>query len=139
LLVNGSQRIRILIADHQEATRQALRMLLQEEPGLIVSGDAADSEELLAKVEVIQPDTVLLDWELPGEPVKALLSTLRAPDGQLRVIVLSGRPELEEAALAAGADAFASKINPPKELVAAIYALQQDGPGVHQTSRHDNP
>jgi DNA-binding NarL/FixJ family response regulator len=112
-------------------------MLLQEEPGLIVSGDAADSEELLANVAVIQPDTVLLDWELPGEPVKVLLSTLRAQDGQLRVIVLSGRPELKAAALAAGADAFASKINPPKELVAAIFALEQDGLGVRQAPRHD--
>jgi DNA-binding NarL/FixJ family response regulator len=38
----------------------------------------------------------------------------------LGIIVLSGRPEASRAALAAGADAFVSKGNPPEHLLSAI-------------------
>ena len=40
--------MRILIADDQVRVRQALRVLLTQQPGVRVIGEAADGEELLA-------------------------------------------------------------------------------------------
>ena len=61
-----------------------------------------------------------------------LLPALRQACPALSVIVLSGRPEAEDAALAAGADAFISKADPPEQLLAAIadcWRRRQAGPG----------
>ena len=110
----------ILIADDQLQVRRALRLLLEQEPGAEVVGEAAEASDLLAQVTAGCPDLVLLDWWLPGMAAEDLLIALRQTCTELAVIVLSGQPEAEENALAAGADAFVSKADPPEQLLAAI-------------------
>jgi DNA-binding NarL/FixJ family response regulator len=120
--------MQILLADDQAKVRSALRLLLEQEPGLSVVGEAAEAEELLAQVETTCPDLVLLDWELPGlratnrvtNPERCLLSALRARCPRMWVIALSGRPEARQAALAAGVGAFVSKGDSPERLLAAL-------------------
>lgn len=116
--------MRILIADRQMATRSALGMLLGEEPSFKVVGEAADGRELLTQLDVTCPDLVLLEWELPGGPAVGLLDILQGHHSRPCVMVISGRPELKQAALAAGADVFVSKGDPPKQLVDAIHAIR---------------
>ena len=116
-------KMRLLITGGQAPTRSALRLFLQEDRGFQVVGEAADSEELLAEIRSKHPNDVLLEWELPGQPTMDLLPTLRSLNSRLFVIVLSGRPELEEAARAAGADLFFSLGEPPKRLLAALQAI----------------
>ena len=112
--------MRILLADDQPRIRFALRVLLERQPGLKVVGEAGDAEGLLTQAEATYPDLVLLGWELPGLAAVGSLPTLRKIRPDLYVIALSGRPEARRAALAAGADAFISKIDPPERLLAAI-------------------
>ena len=83
-------------------------------------GSAVDSTGLLDWVKVACPDLILLDWELPGLPGGALLQLLHDFCPRLQVIALSGRPEARQAALDAGADAFASKGEPPERLLAVV-------------------
>lgn len=112
--------LRIVIADREATTRLALRMLLNEEPGLLVVGQAGDGQELMDSVRDTRPDLVLLDWDLPGPPVETLLSDLQSLDGQPAVIVLGARQELRNHTLAAGADGFVHQGHPPSHLLAAI-------------------
>jgi DNA-binding NarL/FixJ family response regulator len=120
--------MRVLLADDQSQVRSALRLLLEQEPELSIVGEVATAGELLTQIEETCPDVVLLDWELPGlrtaEPSissgQSLLSALRTFCPHLLVIALSGRPEACQAALAAGADAFVSKGDPPERLLAAV-------------------
>ena len=116
--------MRILIADPQIPVRSALKMMLAQEPDFVVVAEASDSHELLAQIEVTHPNLVLLDWELPGQPIKTVLSALHALDPQPRVIVLCGRSEAQQPALSAGADAFVSKTDPPSRLLTAIRVIQ---------------
>jgi DNA-binding NarL/FixJ family response regulator len=115
--------IRLLITGGQAPTRSALRLFLHEGRGFQVVGEAADSEELLAEVRSKRPNVVLLEWELPGQPTIDFLPRLRGVNSRLWVIVFSGRPELEEAARAAGADHFLSLGEPPMRLAAALQAI----------------
>ena len=69
--------MRILIADDQVRVRQALRVLLAQQPGLRVIGEAADGAELLAQVGVKAADLALVDWELPGLAEAGGLPALR--------------------------------------------------------------
>ena len=112
--------MRILLADDQPKVRFALRVLLEQQPRLEIAGEAVDGEHLLAQVEATCPDLVLLGWELPGLAAVGALPALRRRCPDLRVIALSGLPEACRAALAAGADAFVSKAEPPERLLAAI-------------------
>jgi DNA-binding NarL/FixJ family response regulator len=113
--------MRILLADAQAKVRFALRVLLERQPGFEVVGEVASVEELLARTAALCPDVVLLDWNVAGPVAAGLVLALRCDCPHLGVIVLSGRPEARAAALAAGADAFVSKGNPPEHLMAAIH------------------
>ena len=114
------RHMRVLLADDQSKVRSALRLLLEQQPGTQVLGEAVDTTGLLDWVTVTCPDVVLLDWELPGLGVDRLLPTLRELCPCLKVIALSGRPEARQAALDAGVDAFVSKGDPPERLLAAV-------------------
>jgi DNA-binding NarL/FixJ family response regulator len=115
--------MRVFLADDQAKVRSALRLLLEQEPGLSVVGEAAKAEDLLAQVQTTLPDLVLLDWELPGLGSADLLSVLNSLGCHLKVIALSGHLDAREEALVAGADAFVSKGEPPEQLLAALHAL----------------
>ena len=112
--------MRVLLADDQAKVRSALRLLLEQEPGLSVVGEATEAEELLAQVGSGHPELVLLDLELPGLQAPDMLPALRALCPCLKVIALSGRPDARQAALDAGADAFVSKGDPPERLLEAV-------------------
>jgi DNA-binding NarL/FixJ family response regulator len=111
---------RILIADDRPQVRSALRLLLMRQPGLTVVGEADDTEQALELATGQRPDLVLLDWELPAQGGAATLAELRRVRPGMAVIALSGRPEARRAALAAGADAFVSKGEPPEYLMASV-------------------
>jgi DNA-binding NarL/FixJ family response regulator len=117
--------MRILLADNQAKVRFALRVLLERQPGLKVVGEATSAEELLAHPGLLGLDLILLDWNMAGPNGAGLLSALRHDHPSLGIIVLSGRPEARKMALAAGADAFVSKANPPEQLLAAIKGCCQ--------------
>ena len=120
--------MRVLLADDQHDVRRALRLLLEQEPDLTVAGEVADAVGLFDQVEAIQLDLVLLDWELPGfgmidsltNPASDAIALLRSLRPNLVVVALSGRPEAHQIAMAAGADAFVSKGDPPERLLKTL-------------------
>jgi len=116
----GVRCMRILLADNQPKVRFALRVLLEQRPGLEVVGETVDADDLLAQVETLCPDLVLLDWTLRGRAMVDLLLALREICPCVYVIVLSGRPEVRQDALGAGADAFVSKADSPEHLLVTI-------------------
>jgi DNA-binding NarL/FixJ family response regulator len=117
--------MKICIADGQSMVRYGLRILLEQQRGWQITGEAASAQELIEQMSYDSPDIVLLDWELPGMPLDRLLKSLRQACPELQVISLSGRYELRQAALEAGADAFASKAEPPEKLIQLIGQLMK--------------
>lgn len=92
-----------LLADDQAQVRSALRLLLEQETGFQVVGEAADATGLLLAVTEKAPDLVLLDWELPSLPAAQLLRLLKVERPLLKIIAMSSRPEVGRLALDAGA------------------------------------
>ena len=115
--------MRVFLADDQGSVRSALRLLLEQEAGVEVVGEAADAARLLALVEQAAPDVILLDWELPGLPGGNLLRLLRFLLPSAAVVALSGRPESREEADEAGVNAFVSKCAPSETLLAVLHTL----------------
>ena len=123
-------RLRILLADAHKEVRAALFLLLGEERGYSVIGEASDVGGLLRLAEEMQPDVVLLDWELPGDCVKSsgfegisVLDHLRKVIPRADVIAMSVRPEQSERATSAGATAFVSKGEPAECLLKVLGDL----------------
>lgn len=124
--------MRILIADGRSKVRFALRALLERQAGQDVVGEAGRARDLLALVVASQPDLVLLDWELPGLEANCTLENMRGAVPSLCIVALSGRSEARQTALAAGADAFVSKTDPPERLLAALDGCER---GIQNTRR----
>lgn len=116
--------MRILIADNQPKVRRALRVLLEQVDQVEVVGEAGNIEGLLEQMETAAPRLVLLGGNLPGLETVDLLPALRQANPAVRVIVLSTQPEIGPTTLAAGADAFLSKTEPPERLLEAIREIK---------------
>lgn len=113
----------VLIADDQGHVRSALRLLLEQEPGITVIAEAADATGLLLSLESSPLDVVLLDWDLPGLPIHHLLRLLRLERPSLPIIAMSSRPETRFQALQAGVVAFLSKGAPPETILTILARL----------------
>jgi two-component system response regulator DesR len=115
--------MRILVADSDQRVRTALNILLQFEPELRIVGESTDASSLLTQAEELKPDLVLLDWELPGNSITALIESMRQSKPPCQVIILARRPESKQAALTVGANAFVSKTDPADSLLQTLHRL----------------
>ncbi|MAT99686.1 MAG: hypothetical protein CL608_21300 [Anaerolineaceae bacterium] len=118
------QTVRVLLADDQANVRHALHLLLEQEPDIIVVGEAADATGLLLTNSTHPADVLLLDWELPGLPLPQLLRLLRFERPSLQIIAMSSRPEAQIEALGTGAVAFLSKGAPPETVRSTLHNLK---------------
>ena len=126
--------MRVFLVDDQIQVRLALRKLFKHRLNMQVVGEAIDARNLGMELEAARPDLLLLDWSVLGPRPGEVLPALRARYPHLPMIVMSGQPEVRRAALAAGADAFISKTDPPDQLLAALTGFYHD-PGQGSDSR----
>ncbi len=110
----------ILIADDQPQVCSAIRLLLHQQLSLGQVEEVGNLEQLLLRLSGAPAALVLLDWELPDQGGAAALAHVRTAWPRAAIVALSGRPEAREAALAAGADGFVSKGDPPERLLEAV-------------------
>ncbi|MGO8683251.1 MAG: hypothetical protein ACLQUT_01510 [Thermoleophilia bacterium] len=127
--------MRTVLADREPAVRRALLVVLSHDVGVDVEvvAEVDSLVSLQSEVEASWPDLLVVDWDLLApEPADALAALYRACP-RLCVVVLGLRPESRDAALAAGADAFVSKIDAPdlvrrtlQASLAGVFARQPD-------------
>lgn len=112
-----------LVAEKQSRTRSALRLLIEQAAGFPIVAEVADTESLTTTMQKTLPDLVLLDWELSQGKNDGLISSLKESRPQLKLVVLSVRPEWRKDAMNSGADAFISKGGPPDRLLMVLNSL----------------
>jgi DNA-binding NarL/FixJ family response regulator len=113
----------ILLVDDEARVRSALWLLLRQEFGVNIVGEAGDLSQALALTAMRKPNVMLLDWDLLGENGKSILNRLREASSDLSIIALSLRAEARERALQAGVDAFVCKGDTPDRLKAALLSI----------------
>ena len=112
--------MRIVLADHHETTRWAIRTRLQDEPGLELVGEATDAREALKLAQEHTAELVLVDSELPGAFIGELIADLHALVWRPTVIVMGIHSGHSGMLLKAGADAFVSKGEQPELLIMTL-------------------
>jgi DNA-binding NarL/FixJ family response regulator len=123
--------VKILIADDQKHARSGLRALIGATlPGAEIR-EAADGLEAERMCQEIRPDLVLMDVRMPREDGLAATRWIKSRLPGVRVLVLSIQPGNRDAALEAGADAFACKCEAPETLLGQLAALGFSPPPGH--------
>ena len=115
----------VVIADDQELVRTGLRTVLENQAGITVLGEAADGLQAVATAEVLDPDVVLMDIQMPVMDGIIATRQLAGRGGRPRVLALTTF-DLDEyvfEALRAGASGFLLKDSTPARLVTAIEAV----------------
>ena len=111
---------KVIIADGRARVRFGLRTLLDRTSDVEVVGEVEKADDLIEKIEACCANLVIVDWGLPGLENEALIEALRETCPEVGLIVLSGHPEVRQAALQAGADAFVNKTESPVYLLSVI-------------------
>jgi two-component system, LytTR family, response regulator len=62
----STAQTRVLIVDDEPLARERLRMLLAEEAGMQVAGEASDGHSAANAIRALSPDLVFLDVQMPG-------------------------------------------------------------------------
>ena len=103
--------LRVLVADDNAPVNEGLTTMLSEVEGLAIFGCAQEPAKVLALVEMVQPDVVILDLHVPGPTGLRTLKQLKLLQPAPTVVVLSHYelPPLRRACRSAGADYFLEK------------------------------
>lgn len=126
-------KTRILLADDHAVLRAGLRLLIEAQPDMACVGEAGDGVELLAQVERLQPDLVLLDLSMPRLGGLAALPEIRRKASDARVLVLTMHADDEylRQSLKGGAAGYVLKQAADQELLLAIRAVMRGEVYIH--------
>jgi DNA-binding NarL/FixJ family response regulator len=115
-------RSRVFLVDDQPIVRQGLTLLINQEPDLVVCGEADVAWSVPAAIAALKPDALILDLSLNGPDGLDLLKSIRATDARLPILVLSMHDEsiYAERALRAGANGYIMKQEATERVLLAI-------------------
>jgi DNA-binding NarL/FixJ family response regulator len=115
-------KISVLLVDDHSLVRRGFRLILEDEPDIEVTGEAADGAEAVRLAQELVPNVVVMDCAMPN--MNGLLATRKILEQQPKtlVLMLSMHPEetLVRQALDAGARGYVLKNAVDLELGAAI-------------------
>ncbi len=105
------RKVRIVVADDSEVTLKTVSEFLNAHPELCVAGIAHDGHEAIAQVELLQPDLVLMDIQMPVLNGLRATEELRKEFPDLPVVLMSvhDSESWRQAAEESGAKKFISK------------------------------
>ena len=124
--------IRVLICDDHAILRKGIRALLSTEPDIQVVGEACDGQEVLAQVEALEPDVVLMDLVMPKMDGIEATRRLTGQGAWTRVLVLTSFAADDKVfpAIKAGALGYILKDSGPDDLVQAIRQVHRGEPSL---------
>ena len=127
--------IRLFIADDHPVVRAGLRHIIEQDPDMVVTGEAASRREVLDALTRTIADVVLLDVSMPGMSFSETLQELRDEHPSVKILVLSVHPEDQYAvrALRSGASGYVTKDHSATELLDAVRRVFRGGRYISDT------
>ncbi len=120
-------KVRILLADDHTILRDGIRALLDDEPDMVVVGEAEDGRTAVRLACQLKPDVVIMDIAMP------LLNGLEAtrqikhdcPQVKVLILTMHENEEYIRQVLASGAMGYILKDAAARELLDAIHTVQR--------------
>lgn len=100
-----------MVVDDSPATLAAICEYLEELPAIELVATAQDGQEAVRKFELLEPDLVLMDFQMPKMNGFQAMSQIKAWKSSTKVVIFTvhDSPTLRGALLSKGADGFLSK------------------------------
>jgi two-component system NarL family response regulator len=119
--------ISVLICDDHAVFRRGLMMVLEDEPGMRVVGEAVNGDDGVAKSAELVPDVVLMDVRMPG--TSGIEATRRIAElvPLTRILMLTVSDEEDDLyeAIKAGASGYLLKEISIEEVAGAVRSLME--------------
>jgi len=124
---NPKNQIRLLLVDDHEVVRKGLRMLLENQSDLAISGECSTGHEVIALVADLQPDVILMDITLPDISGIEVTRQLTKAGSQSKIIALTIHEDEQFffEMLQAGASGYVPKRAAPEDLINAIRMVHR--------------
>jgi DNA-binding NarL/FixJ family response regulator len=119
------QRCRVVIVDDNPGIRAVLRIMLADDSGIEVIGEAADGREAIRAVGQLAPDLALMDLNMPvmgGLEATAEIKR-RYPGVRVVIVTMHKGQEYSGAIFEAGADGYVQKDASSSEFCTAIRSV----------------
>lgn len=115
-------KTKVMITDDHSLIREGIRQLLEFDGSIEVIGEASNGVECLEKLEVLSPDVLLLDINMPEMNGIDVLKQLKETESDVKVLILTVHNELEYLlkAIDIGVDGYILKDSESSELKKAI-------------------
>jgi DNA-binding NarL/FixJ family response regulator len=114
--------ITILLADDHSLVRRGFRRILEDDPSLLVVGEASDGDEAVRLADALKPQVIVMDCAMPG--TSGLVATRKilkdAPDIAILMLSMHAEDTLVRQALEAGARGYILKSALDLELATAV-------------------
>jgi two-component system response regulator NreC len=121
------KKIRILLADDHTLIRGGLRLLAEQQPDLMVVGEAEDGRQAVAMAAALKPDVAVLDIGMPN--LNGIEAAKQITEGESRAAVVILSMHADETyilrALKAGARGYLLKDSTESDLARAIRAVAE--------------
>jgi two-component system NarL family response regulator len=117
--------ISVLICDDHAVFRRGLMMVLEDEPGMRVVGEAVNGDDAVAKAAELVPDVVLMDVRMPGTSGIEAARRIAELVPLTRILMLTVSDEEDDLyeAIKAGASGYLLKEISIEEVAGAVRAL----------------
>src|SRR6478672_1923105 len=117
--------IRVLLADPHALFRRGVRLVLEDEPDIVVVGETGDGLEAVDCIVELVPDVVLIDTRMPSVSGIEATRLVRASDPTVRVAMLTVSESDDDlfASVRAGAIGYLLKEVSIEELPDAVRAV----------------
>lgn len=129
------EKINVMIAEDHSLIREGLKQLLEFDGTIKVVGEASNGVECLDRLDIYNPDVLLLDINMPEMNGIEVLKKMKDRNLQIKVLILTVHNETDYLmkAVDIGVDGYILKDSESSELKKAINAVK-DGENYIQPS-----
>ena len=114
--------ITVLLVDDHSLVRRGFRRLLEDDPSIVVVGEASGGDEAIARAAELEPHVIVMDCAMPG--TSGLVATRRilerSPGVAILMLSMHAEDTLVRQALDAGARGYILKDALDLDLAAAV-------------------